>query len=220
MTTTVRPHAFSPQLRLRGDSGQRRALDLVAAAAGLALLTPLLVVLAVAVRLDSRGPALYRQARVGRDAQPFQILKFRTMRVGSDRAGGLVSGDCDPRVTRLGRRLRASRLDELPQLVNLLRGELTLIGPRAEVPRFVEYYTDDERRLLGVRPGIIGPGAVLFAESQAGQLDGLADPEAYYVEHHLHPRLDLDLDYLAHRSVFRDLALLAAAARVMSGRTR
>jgi lipopolysaccharide/colanic/teichoic acid biosynthesis glycosyltransferase len=220
MTTTVRPHAYPPQLRLRGDSGPRRALDVVAAAAGLAVLAPLLVVLAIAVRLESRGPALYRQARVGRDGQPFQILKFRTMRIGADRAGALVSGDSDPRVTRLGRRLRATRLDELPQLVNLLRGELTLIGPRAEVSRFVVHYTHDERRLLGVRPGIIGPGAVLFAESQAGQLDGLADPEAYYVAHHLHPRLDLDLDYLAHRSLLRDVALLVAAARVMSGRTR
>jgi lipopolysaccharide/colanic/teichoic acid biosynthesis glycosyltransferase len=198
------------------DSVLRRGVDVVAAVTGLIVAGPLLVVLAAAVRLTSRGPALFRQSRVGRDEVPFTIVKLRTMHVG--RADVLVSGSGDSRITKIGQWLRRTRLDELPQLVNLLRGELTLIGPRPEVERFVKHYTADERAMLRVRPGIIGPGAVLFASGQSKELNDAEDPEAFYVTHHLHPRLELDLDYLAHRTVRRDLSLVRQAVGVCARR--
>jgi lipopolysaccharide/colanic/teichoic acid biosynthesis glycosyltransferase len=136
----------------------------------------------------------------------------------AETTGPLVSGAADPRITRLGSWLRRTRLDELPQLINLLRGELTLVGPRPEVERFIPYYTPAEREMLRVRPGIIGPGALLFATDQSQELDAADDPDAYYVEHHLHPRLDLDIEYLAHRTLRRDLSLVARAVSVATGR--
>ncbi|GAA1256102.1 sugar transferase [Oryzihumus leptocrescens] len=201
----------------RRDSALRRTVDVVAAAVGLVCAGPLLVVLAAAIRLTSPGPAIYRQDRVGRDGIPFSILKLRTMVVGSDRGGPSVSGTADPRVTPLGRRLRATRLDELPQLVNLLRGDMTLIGPRPEVPRFLEHYSQAERQLLRVRPGVIGPGALLFAHDQARELDTADDPDLVYVARHLHPKLARDLDYVCHRTLSRDMSLLSAAARTLLG---
>jgi lipopolysaccharide/colanic/teichoic acid biosynthesis glycosyltransferase len=194
------------------DSDLRRFFDVVVAATGLSLLWPLLLGLGAAVRITSPGPAIYRQTRVGRDGRPFEIWKFRTMAVGPACAGPMVGGRADPRITPFGRWLRSSRLDELPQLVNLLRGELTLVGPRPEVPRFVDAYTPGERQLLAARPGIIGPGALLFATAQAGELDDCSDPDVFYAANHLHPKLALDLEYLANRSLRRDLALIARAA--------
>nr|WP_167108373.1 sugar transferase [Amycolatopsis granulosa] len=196
----------------------RRAADLAVAATALVVLLPLLVVIALAIRLTSRGPAVYRQRRVGRNGRPFLIWKFRTMVANAERIGPAVSGSADPRITRVGRWLRATRLDELPQLVNLLRGDMTLIGPRPEVERFILYYTPAERRLLTVRPGILGPGALLFAAAQSQELTHAADPEAHYVAHHLHPKLELDLAYLARRGLRADLALLARTVRIVLGR--
>jgi len=193
------------------DSALRRLVDLILGATGLLLALPLLAVLAVAIRATSPGPAIFRQERVGRGGHRFAIWKFRTMVADAAERGAAVSGRADPRVTCVGRWLRAARLDELPQLVNLVRGEMTLIGPRPEVPRFVAYYTPAERGLLDVRPGIIGPGAVLFAAEQSGELDEAADPDEFYVRHHLHPKLALDLDYLRTRGVARDLRMIAAA---------
>jgi lipopolysaccharide/colanic/teichoic acid biosynthesis glycosyltransferase len=203
---------------VRLDSALRRGVDVLVAVIGLVVAAPVLAALAVAVKLTSRGPALFRQPRVGRDGQPFTIVKLRTMRI--DRAGGgaLVSGSADPRVTRFGSWLRPTRLDELPQLVNLLRGEVTLIGSRPEVERFIPYYTPEEREILRTRPGIVGAGAILFASGQCDELNSVADPEAYYVEHHLHPRLALDLDYLSHRSLRRDVVLMARALGVCARR--
>lgn len=218
-SATPRTPALPGAVQPRRDSGLRRTVDVVAAAAGLVCAGPILVALAGAVRLTSPGPAIYRQVRVGRDGAPFAILKLRTMVDGSDRGAPSVSGTTDPRVTPLGRRLRATRLDELPQLVNMLRGDMTLIGPRPEVPRFLEHYSDAERQLLRVRPGVIGPGALLFAHDQAGELDAADDPDLVYVTHHLHPKLALDLDYVCHRTLRRDLSLLAGAARTLLGRS-
>jgi lipopolysaccharide/colanic/teichoic acid biosynthesis glycosyltransferase len=209
--------AGSAGIAVATDSRLRRSVDIVVATTGLALSSPMLLALVAAVRLSSRGPAIYRQTRVGRDEHLFKIWKFRTMVAKADRAGPMVSGRADPRVTPLGRRLRSSRLDELPQLVNLLLGDVTLIGPRPEVLRFLDFYTEDERQLLRVRPGVIGPGALLFATAQADELDDLGDPDGYYAAHHLHPKLALDLDYLRDRTLSRDLKLVAHAAGLCAG---
>ena len=201
--------------RLVADSRLRRGADVAVAAVALVVLLPLLGGIAVVIKLTSTGPAVYRQLRVGRDGQPFVIWKFRTMVANADRIGPAVSGSEDSRVTRVGRWLRRTRLDELPQLVNLLRGDMTLIGPRPEVERFIGYYSPAERALLTVRPGVLGPGALLFAAAQSQELTVAADPEAHYVAHHLHPKLALDLAYLAERGLRADLALLRRAARIV-----
>jgi lipopolysaccharide/colanic/teichoic acid biosynthesis glycosyltransferase len=196
------------------DSVARRISDVIVAVFGLLVAAPLFLVLGVTIRLTSPGPAIFRQARLGRDGRAFDIWKLRTMHELGPGTAALVSGVQDPRITRIGGWLRRTRLDELPQLINLLKGDLTLIGPRPEVSRFVSHYSAEERMLLQVRPGIIGPGAVLFACEQAAQLDGVEEPEAFYIAHHLHPRLTLDLDYLAHRTLRRDLALVARALMI------
>ncbi|NUS14902.1 MAG: sugar transferase [Streptomyces sp.] len=198
---------------LRQDSGLRRSADIAVALVLLIVLSVPLVLLAVLVRCTSRGPAVYRQWRAGRGMRPFSILKFRSMTVGSDRAGPAVSGSGDPRVTRIGRWLRRTRLDELPQLVNLLRGDMTLVGPRPEVERFLPYYTRRELRLLDVRPGIIGPGA-LYVADRGSELADPARAEERYVELQLHPKLALDLDYLHDRRLAVDARLVASAVSV------
>jgi lipopolysaccharide/colanic/teichoic acid biosynthesis glycosyltransferase len=214
-------HGVEPAARPRAvvaDSALRRVVDLLVGGIGLVLSLPLIVVLVIAVRATSPGPAIFRQERVGRGGRRFAIWKFRTMVADAARRGAAVSGRADPRVTRVGRWLRATRLDELPQLVNLVRGQMTLIGPRPEVPRFVAHYSRAERGLLDVRPGIIGPGAVLFAAEQCDELDAAADPDEFYIRHHLHPKLALDLDYLRARGVACDLRMVAAAVMAVAGR--
>ncbi|WP_329262512.1 sugar transferase [Streptomyces sp. NBC_01478] len=207
----ARPDTAVPALR--GDTRRRRAADVVIALVLLpALLVPM-ALLAVLVRCTSRGPAVYSQWRVGRGLRPFRILKFRSMAVGADRAGPAVCGAADPRVTSFGRWLRCTRLDELPQLVNLLRGDMTLIGPRPEVERFLPRYTPDELRLLDVRPGVIGPGALYVAE-RGGELDDTGRAEERYVALQLHAKLALDLAYLSDRRLTTDLRLVARAVSI------
>lgn len=210
--TAVRAEPAAP---IRGDSRARRVVDVVLGGALLVLLSPVMVVIALLVRRESPGPALFRQIRVGAGAEPFTLLKFRSMRVGGG-GGAQVSGSRDPRITRIGALLRASKLDELPQLLNVVRGDMTIIGPRAEVARYVEHYTDEERLLLTVRPGLTCPGQLHFTESQAAELDGADDPEIFYVEHQLHPKLALDLAYLRERSLRTDLRVLATTVRVLA----
>jgi len=205
---------------VRGDTALRRGMDLLLGGLTLTAASPVLLLLAAAVKLESRGPAFFSQERVGKDGRPFRILKFRSMVAGAEKMGPAVSGHRDPRVTRVGAILRATKLDELPQLVNVVKGEMTIIGPRAEVARYVEHYTDEERALLSVRPGLTGPGQVYFTTDQAGELDGVADPESHYIEHQLHPKLALDLEYLRKRSIALDLSILGATAALLLGLRR
>lgn len=198
------------------DSSLRRGCDVILSVLGMVVLSPLLLTLGLLVRWSSPGPAIYKQERVGRGGEPFRIWKFRTMAVDADLVGPLVSGETDPRITAAGRWLRARRLDELPQLMNVVRGDLTIFGPRPEVAHYVAYYTDEERQLLRVRPGVLGPGAILFATSHAAELDGVSDPDAYFIHHQLHAKLGLDLEYLRNRSRGREMAILARTLGVMS----
>jgi lipopolysaccharide/colanic/teichoic acid biosynthesis glycosyltransferase len=201
------------------DSWLRRVVDVTVSAVALALISPILLAIAAAVKLDSRGPALYRQQRVGRKRRVFAILKFRSMVADAERIGPLVSGRKDPRITRVGAFLRASKLDELPQLINVLRGDMTLIGPRAEVERYIPHYTPEELQLLTVRPGLTGLGQLFFAEEQAADLDQVDDPDAYYVNRQLHDKLALDLEYLYRRSLWVDVKMIArTAALPLAGR--
>jgi lipopolysaccharide/colanic/teichoic acid biosynthesis glycosyltransferase len=197
----------------------KRAFDIAVSLAGLLLLVPVLAVIALLVRLSSPGPVLYRQQRVSRGGRLFELLKFRTMVVGADRLAPNVSATGDPRVTRVGSFLRRSYLDELPQLLNVLRGDMSLVGPRPETPEFVALYTPDERRVLTVRPGLAGPSTLAFMD-EADLLAGAPDPVSFYVTTVLHDRVRTDLTYLERRSVGYDIRLLTSQVMAIVRRLR
>jgi len=186
----------------------KRALDLAVAVPLLVILSPVLVALAAAVRLTSRGPAFHRATRVGRDGRPFTMLKLRTMRVGP--GAGVATRD-DPRVTALGRVLRRARLDELPQLLNVVRGEMSLVGPRPEDPRFVALYSEEQRAVLALRPGITGAAQLVFRD-EAALLDP-ADPDGSYIRAVLPRKLAIDLEYARGRSLAGDLRIMGMTLR-------
>jgi lipopolysaccharide/colanic/teichoic acid biosynthesis glycosyltransferase len=181
--------------------------DRVVALVALVLLIPLLVVIALSVRLTSPGPVIFRQVRIGQDGTPFRILKFRTMVNGADRLAPNVSPDGDPRVTSVGRWLRARYLDELPQLVNVLKGDMNLVGPRPETPEYVALYTPQELSVLRVRPGLAGP-STLGNMDEGRRLAAAADPVSYYRTVLLHERVQMDICYLEQKSLTYDLQIL------------
>ena len=191
----------------------KRLFDIVVAAFALVLLSPLLLAIALAVRLDSRGPALYRQTRVGRHGVPFRIHKFRTMRDGAE--GLLLTLPGDLRVTRVGAWLRRTRLDELPQLIDVLQGTMSLVGPRPDVPRYVAQYPAALRdRVLAVRPGITDPASLAHL-NEAALLARAADPEREYIEHILPLKLQHAADYAEHATLATDLAVLWRTLRAL-----
>nr|WP_315212558.1 sugar transferase [uncultured Duganella sp.] len=196
----------------------KRWFDIVAALAGLLLLAPLMLALAAWIKLDSAGPVLYRQRRVGRNGVPFRIVKFRTMHASAEDAGQLSLAD-DPRATRAGRLLRRHKLDELPQLFNVLRGEMSLVGPRPEVPRYVEHYPPAVRDLvLSVPPGITDWAAIHFRD-EGEILRRAADPERTYVLQVLPVKLEYYVRYVQQRSLLTDLRILFhTVGALLSGR--
>lgn len=184
----------------------QRTFDLVSSAAGLVLLAPLLLGLAVWIRLDSPGPIFFRGVRVGKGGAPFRIWKFRTMIVDAAARGAGITTRDDPRITRSGKFLRQYKLDELPQLWNVLRGEMSLVGPRPEDPRYVALYTPAQRAVLDVSPGITSAASLSFRHEEA-LLHG-ADWERTYTESVLPKKLDIELYYLRHRTLWSDLAIV------------
>src|SRR5690242_5492140 len=185
-----------------------RLFDVVTTVAGLLVLSPLFALLALAVKLSSPGPVLHRGRRVGKDGVEFDLFKFRSMRVGEGGPGITRAGD--PRVTAVGRVLRKWKLDELPQLINVLRGEMSLVGPRPEAPRYVAMYDPAQRRILSVRPGMTSPASLLY-RSEEEQLAG-DDWERTYVERVMPEKLRVDLAYIERRSVRSDLGVLLRTA--------
>jgi lipopolysaccharide/colanic/teichoic acid biosynthesis glycosyltransferase len=182
-----------------------RCLDVAAALAGLVILAPLLVAIGIAVVLADGFPVLFRQLRVGMNGSPFHLLKFRSMRTGV--AGTRITAGRDNRVTALGRLLRRYKLDELPQLWNVLAGDMSLIGPRPEVPAFVDLDLPVWREVLRVRPGITDLASLVYRDEER-LLQGRADPEAYYRQVILPDKLGLNVAYLRARSWSRDLRIL------------
>jgi lipopolysaccharide/colanic/teichoic acid biosynthesis glycosyltransferase len=177
-----------------------RALDITLALVGLAIASPLLALAALAIRLESRGPVLYRQRRVGRNGEPFELWKLRTMVPRAETMGaGVYVLEGDPRITRVGRLLRRFSLDELPNLVNVLKGEMAIVGPRPTVQEQVDRYTERQRRRLEVKPGITG-------WAQVNGRTSLPWPE----------RIELDVWYVEHRSLWLDLRILAKTARMLA----
>jgi lipopolysaccharide/colanic/teichoic acid biosynthesis glycosyltransferase len=185
----------------------RHVFDRTVAGLALLLLSPVLVVLAVLVATTSRGPVIFRQRRVGQGGRLFDIYKFRTMAHTGGTGSGQIAPAGDPRVTPVGRVLRGWYLDELPQLFNVVKGDMNLVGPRPETPEFVALYTEDERRVLSVRPGLAGPSTLGFMD-EADQLAGHVDPLEHYKTVLLHERVRLDLSYLDKRSFGYDVRLL------------
>jgi lipopolysaccharide/colanic/teichoic acid biosynthesis glycosyltransferase len=197
----------------------KRLFDILVSLLVLVLLTPLLAVLAIVVWLDSGRPILFTQTRVGMHGHTFRLLKFRTMVADAERRGANVSSTNDPRVTRSGRFLRRWYLDELPQLVNVVRGDMSLVGPRPETPEFVAMFTPEERRVLTVRAGIAGPSTLAFM-NEAELLADADDAVRLYEQQILHERVRADLSYLDRRSLAYDVRLLLAQVVAVLRRLR
>jgi lipopolysaccharide/colanic/teichoic acid biosynthesis glycosyltransferase len=183
----------------------RRAIDTLVGCIALATLSPLLIVVAAAVVLELFGSPLYLAWRVGVNGRKFRMFKFRTMVKGAAREGS-ITGKNDPRITRLGHVLRRMKVDELPQFLNLLLGDMTLVGPRAESPDIVGKYSPSQMAVLAVKPGITGPGQLEGEESD--QMPEGVDPQEYYVSHLMDRKLRCDLDYLRTRTSFSDFRIV------------
>ena len=191
----------------------KRMFDLFFSSLGLLLLFPFFLGVSVAIRLDSPGPVFFRQVRVGRYGRPFRIFKFRTMFAGAETKGRKITVGEDPRVTRAGRFLRKLKLDELPQLLNVVKGEMSLVGPRPEVPLYVEFYPEEIRRqVLSVRPGITDIASIMYKDESA-LLAGAADPEGMYVTVVLPEKLKHYVRYVSERTLWLDFKIVLMTLR-------
>ncbi len=177
-----------------------RLFDVILSAAGLILLSPLFAVIYILICMESRGGGFYSQERIGRGGRPFRLYKFRSMRKGADRQGLITVGGHDPRITRTGYFIRKYKLDELPQLWNVLTGDMSLVGPRPEVARYVAMYTDEQRRVLSVRPGITDYASIEYADENTilGQAD---DPDRTYVEKVIPDKIRYNMIYIDNHTV-------------------
>lgn len=185
----------------------KRAFDIIASGLGLIVLSPLFLVLAIWIKLDSPGPVYYRQVRVGRFNKDFRIFKFRSMRVGSDKGSLITIGGHDSRITRSGYFIRKYKFDELPQLINVFVGDMSLVGPRPEVRHYVDYWTAEQMHVLDVRPGITDPASIKF-RNENELMEMAEDPEKYYIEVIMQEKLRLYLEYVNHHSFLGDIGLI------------
>ena len=183
----------------------KRALDLAVSAIAIFLLSPVFVVVALLIRLDSKGPAFYRGTRIGQHGIPFRMWKFRTMHINSEKRG-ITTGQNDPRVTRIGKLLREHKIDELPQLINVLKGEMSLVGPRPDFEEHTSAYRGDEKLILTVRPGITDYASLRF--HNLAELIGSEDPHRVYLEEFRAEKTRLRLAYVKRRSLGEDLRIL------------
>ncbi len=193
----------------------KRFFDIVSSLLGILVLSPLFVTIGILIRMTSRGPFLFKQNRVGRDEITFKILKFRTMIVDAESLGPLITvGDRDPRVTRVGYFLRKYKLDELPQLFNVFLGDMSIVGPRPEVLKYVKLYNDDQKKVLSVRPGITDIASIIyFNESEL--LKTLDDPEQEYIEKIMPEKLKINLEYIDKMSFWFDMKLILKTLKVL-----
>ena len=185
----------------------KRTFDLVAAGGGLLVLSPVFAAVALAIKFDSRGPVFFLQQRIGRNFHPFQMYKFRTMVVDAPKLGGQLTVTGDPRVTRTGRLFRKLKIDELPQLINVIIGDMSLVGPRPEVARYVEQMRDDYREVLSVRPGITDLASVKYRDESA-ILATAEDPERAYINQILPDKLAISRQYIRNASLWLDLKII------------
>ena len=185
----------------------KRLFDIVASGFGLLCLSPVFIIVAIWIIIDSSGPVFYRQTRVGRFGRNFRIFKFRSMRVGSDKGILLTVGGHDPRITRSGAFVRKFKIDELPQLINVFVGDMSFVGPRPEVPYYVEMYTEEQKGVLSVRPGITDLASIKYRDEHE-ILGRVADPEAYYVSTLMTDKLNINLEYVKKHSFIGDIKII------------
>lgn len=185
----------------------KRIFDIVASGLGLLVLSPLFLVIAIWIKLDSPGPVFYRQVRVGRHDKDFRIFKFRSMRVGSDKGSLVTIGGHDPRVTRSGYFIRKFKIDELPQLINVFIGDMSLVGPRPEVRHYVNYWTPEQMHVLDVRPGITDPASIKF-RNENELMEKAESPEDYYINVIMQEKIKLYLEYVRNASFWYDIQLI------------
>lgn len=192
----------------------KRVFDILASGVGLLFLSPLFLFIAIWIKLDSEGPVFFRQIRVGRYHKNFKIYKFRSMKIGSDKGSQVTIGGHDYRITRSGYFIRKTKIDELPQLINVFIGDMSLVGPRPEVPYYVKFWTFDQLRVLDVRPGITDPASIKF-RNENELLGNVANPEKYYVEVLMQEKIKLYLNYVDNACFWYDIKLILETFKVI-----
>ena len=185
----------------------KRLFDFFSALIGLTLIFPIFIIVSFLIIITSKGPVFYIQQRIGRYGKPFSLLKFRSMSVGSDKKGLLTVGDNDTRVTKIGYFIRKYKIDELPQLINVIIGDMSLVGPRPEVAKFVNLYTDYQKKILDVRPGITDHASIKYRD-EAEVLKAQEDPEKYYIDVLMPDKLNINLSYLENTSLLKDIKVI------------
>lgn len=185
----------------------KRIFDFLLSLIGIIILSPILIIVSIAIKLDSRGNILFLQKRVGRYGKEFYIYKFRTMVTDAEKLGKQITVGNDNRITKVGAFLRKYKIDELPQLFNVLKGDMSLVGPRPEVPRYVKLYNDEQRKVLNVRPGITDMASLRYKDENEilGKVD---NPEEYYINVIMKDKLELNLEYIEKSNIFFDLYLI------------
>nr|WP_299201931.1 sugar transferase [uncultured Brumimicrobium sp.] len=186
----------------------KRAFDIVSSVFGLLLLSPVFIIVVIWIKLDSKGPVFYKQVRVGKNNIDFKILKFRSMRQDADKGSLITIGGRDPRVTQSGYYIRKYKLDELPQLINVLKGDMSIVGPRPEVRRYVDLYTEEQKRVLSVQPGITDIASIKY-RNENELLENAVDPDKIYIESIMPDKLKHNLEYIDKQSFLFDLKLIA-----------
>ena len=195
---------------LENKKGQfifKRVFDLIASFIGLITLSPFLLIIAAAIQLDSKGPIFFKQTRVGKDEKQFKIYKFRTMIINAEKKGMQITVGKDSRITKIGCFLRKYKLDELPQLINVLVGEMSFVGPRPEVPRYVAFYNDYQRQILRIKPGITDLASIKY-RNESEILSNANDPETMYIHNVMQDKLKLNMQYLAEWSFVKDFWII------------
>ena len=185
----------------------KRLFDIISSSAGLIFLSPVFLFVAIWIKLDSKGPVFYRQVRVGKNGRDFRIYKFRSMRRGADKKGLITVGGRDPRVTRSGYYIRKYKLDELPQLINVFTGEMSVVGPRPEVRKYVDLYTEEQLKVLSVKPGITDIASIKY-RNENELLDKADNPDKMYIEVIMPDKLKYNLEYIEKASLVYDLKLI------------
>lgn len=190
----------------------KRLFDIISSGLGLVVLSPVFIILAVWIKTDSKGPVFYRQTRVGRNNRDFRLYKFRSMRPDSDKLGLITVGGHDPRVTRSGYYIRKYKLDEFPQLINVFKGEMSLVGPRPEVRKYVDLYTPQQMHVLDVRPGITSLASLRY-RNENELLAKVSDPDSYYVERIMPDKIKIDLEYVDNATLWNDIKIIFSTFR-------
>lgn len=190
----------------------KRLFDILFSVLVLLIITPILVFISILIKIGSKGPVFFRQVRIGKGGKEFKIFKFRTMVLAAEKNGLLTIGGRDPRVTSIGYYLRKFKLDELPQFLNVFLGDMSIVGPRPEVKKYVEMYTQEQRKVLSVRPGITDYASILY-KNENDVLATYPNPEKAYIEIVMPHKLKINLDYLANQSFWMDLKIIALTAK-------